>query len=661
MAQNIDIRERLKEKVEEADFSLVLKKREDDPIGWAKITLELAEALSELADIEDDAAAFPFYHDAVLAFEGALNVLRSHEHFSRRAALTLRLIRTLRNYGTREGGENGLIHLHHGLRLSERLSHELSMPEHSYDKAVADVERGLLYRALADIDRQEKRQAHLQNAAKILWKAAGNLRAKEQFKEWAFALMALGLSLGELSRFENDEDASKSLKTAIDAFKSATAFYRPDEHPHDWALAQFEMGRSYIMLARKGEEEKAAQAALHAVEAFKLVLSMDEAVLGEEHFIRAQTDLAQTLSLLATSYPDKAPKDAIYDAIVLYRSNLTHERMQQDLIATALTQGALGRILAAYGLVKGGKDGIAMRLEAVTALKKSVGTELKQLHPQEWLNNLIELATTLHSLADEGPREARSEKLEEVAALYDTICNLVSKEREPALWAHLQQWQALAFAHLGEDDPTTRGMQRMKLAELGFRQALTVVIVHDEKEKYQQLQNNLGHLLYAISQRDECTNPVSFLTAAAGAMEALQKSIDENAQRPSWLMARLHLALILWRRGVVKSPNGQEDFADADELFTETSQELEIPPVDALELKSNHAGLLIDWGESDLTRLGLQRLKKARALFSEIAATAQKSNLQDVENNALKGLGQSVKAIARHRKQQFFLKRLFWY
>lgn len=665
MAENIDHRERLKERVEDADLLLALKKREQDPLGWAEATLELAEALSGLADLEPDTAAFPSYHDAVLAYQEALSVLRSHEHFMRRKIVTTRLIQTLRNYGLRQGGENGLLNLHYSLRLADHLSHELSAPEHGFEKAMVDVERGQLYRALAEIDRQENCRAHLQNASKTLWAAAGLLRAKEKFTEWAFALNALGLSLKDLSLFEDKASAQKSLQTAIDAFKSIIAFYyNPDERSREWALAQLEKGRILILLAKHHQGKKAMAITSSAIEAFKAARSAGDKVLGEERFIRIQEELAQILSWLATNNNDKTSADTLAEAVALYRDNLERRKMQGDTIAAALTQGALGRDLAAFGLLNKDSRGLELREEAVDVLKQSVTDELKHMRPQEWLANLVELATTLHGLAndlpEDAPEGARTEKLEEVIALYDSARDVVIKEKNPFLWAQLQQWQALVFAHLGEEDASSRGLQRMKLAELGFRQALTVFTFSDEKEKYRQLQKNLGHLLYAVSQRKDCPNPVQALTAAANAVEMLRQTMDETTEQRERLSTELHLALILWRRAIMKEADGIEDFTRADQLFTTVSAEPDIPPIDALELKGNHAELLMDWGGQDLSRTGLKHLKKARTFLQEAAEDAQASGLDAIQETAENGLKQCREAIIRHRKQQPFFKRPFW-
>ena len=84
MALDSDSKKTLRQKVEDADLALSLKKRDDNNTAWAEAHIELSEALLALADAEEsDDDALSHYNEAASGFEKALQVFTRKRYFSR--------------------------------------------------------------------------------------------------------------------------------------------------------------------------------------------------------------------------------------------------------------------------------------------------------------------------------------------------------------------------------------------------------------------------------------------------------------------------------------------------------------------------------------------------------------------------------------------------
>jgi len=250
LALDSDSKKTLRQKVEDADLALSLKKRADNNTAWAEAHIELSEALLALADAEEsDDDALSHYNEAASGFEKALQVFTRKRYFSRWGGIIVSYVRCLRNYALREEGEIAVLRLKRGLSLLDEVCKALPKKKGAFDRALILTEKGHVYRALSDIDFSRPREERLKLALQAFDEAIAILREKENFHYWSLAVSASALVAAQLARIEPLEKARADLELAIERFETALSFFDEDDQPQDISYIYFEMGRALMQRA----------------------------------------------------------------------------------------------------------------------------------------------------------------------------------------------------------------------------------------------------------------------------------------------------------------------------------------------------------------------------------------------------------------------------
>lgn len=628
MPLDSETRAKLREKVEETDLALALNNRHRNKKGWAQANLDHAEALSALGDEEIEPTAFEHYRDAINAFEKALSVYSAEDTLAQWGGANVSLARTLRNYGQREGGENGLLRLRRAQKVIETVYSALPEREGAFDQAMLSLENGFILRALSETDRELGKVDYLKRATDAFRDAAHILRHKERFDHWVSALTTLGLTLNECGRSQQGEQAQQTINAAIEAFKSPLAYYNPVKNPKEWAICAFEQGRSYVMLAQSNNGKIRDEALRNAANNFQAVFERVQAHLNPDLLIILKGEWAGTLSQIAQLPTTNNALDLLDKAIELHKSNIELLKNKGDTANAAMAMGFLGKDYLVYANITQAEKRRYYFNQAINVLRQAHSDELRKSHPSENLSNFIELGTALHALANLDENQ-KLELYEEATAIYEEALKAVDKNKDPALWAKLHQWSGLAYAYMGEADKTSAGINFLKHSELNFRQALSVTKPNQNFADYIRLQNNIGHLLYTLARRVNSNSAAPIYLEAQKTMEHVLSLIDAETMAEEWIGGKLHLGLILWR------------FASLSELPEQSYQRSEQAMLDALKLvqrygnemtklkvQINLALLYNEWSCGNYSRASFQRLKKAEEIFSQLIDASDKIDLE---------------------------------
>ncbi len=635
MALDSDSKKTLRQKVEDADLALSLKKRADNNTAWAEAHIELSEALLALADAEDsDDDALSHYNEAASGFEKALQVFTRKRNFSRWGGIIVSYVRCLRNYALREEGEIAILRLKRGLSLLDEVCRALPKKKGAFDRALILTEKGHVYRALSDIDFSRPREERLKLALQAFDEAIAILREKENFHYWSLAVSASALVAAQLARIEPVEKARDDLDLAIERFETALNYFDEDDQPQDISYVYFEMGRALMQRATMdtpanlGLMEKALKAFENSSATFK-----DD---GSVHALsRLQNETALALALFAQQKDRDSAIELLEKSVALYRSNIDLLKDKSETLGLAMTYGNLGKDLtqlANFASVP--SQELEKRYEAIAALRNAIGKEIKLARPLDWLSYFIELGAALQAASNIEVPERRGELLREAVKLYNEVLETIKGQQNAKLFNRILQWRALARARLGEDEKGHQGLIWLKQSELDFRLAIAKLDPDRDKNELFRLYSNLAHVLYSMARRKDSTTPVDLLKAANSAIETAFISIGNEPfdNVDEQLEAHSHHALVLWRLG--SFGNVVEAFAKSRAIYEKLllSPVLKNKPNKLSNIKRSYALMLKDWAQKVPKKAAKPLLEKAAGLVNELRVVA----LADDDKKALK-------------------------
>ena len=660
MALDSDSKKTLRQKVEDADLALSLKKRAENNASWAEAHIELSEALLALADAEEgEDDALGHYSEAASGFEKALQVFTRKKNFTRWGGIIVSYVRCLRNYALREGGEIAVLRLKRGLSLLEEVYSGLPEQKGAFDRALILTEKGHVYRALADIDFSRPRQERLKLAMEAFDAAIAILREKENFHYWSLAVSASALVAAELARIEPVEKARGYLEQAIERFETALVFFNGDDAPQDLSYVYFEMGRTLMQLATLDSPNNVnlMENALKAYENANKSLKNDNT---SNALFRLQNETALALSLVAQQKDSENAIPLLEKAVALYRSNIALVKDKGETVELALAYGNMGKDLTQLAnLASSPFRELEKRLEAISALRKAVGKEIKVARPLDWLSYFIELGAALQAAANIEAPEKRGDMLREAVKFYNQVLETVKGQQNAKLVNRILQWRALARARLGEDEKSHQGLILLKQAELDFRLAISKLDPEKDKRDLFRLYSNLAHVLYAMARRKDSETPVDLLKAANIAVETafsvVAKGTVDNIEEQ--LDTRSHHALILWRLG---SFGGIPDaFPKSQAIYEEllASPVLKDKYNKLVNILNSYALMLKDWAEIVPTKQARPLLEKAAELLAELHAVAVASDDKKATkrcNNALAEVRSRIDELTKKRFLNFW-------
>ncbi|WP_297323464.1 hypothetical protein [uncultured Bartonella sp.] len=664
MALDSDSKKTLRQKVEDADFALSLKRRAENDALWAEAHVQLSEALLALADAEehkDD--ALTYYSEAASGFEKALQVFRRKNNFQRWGGIVISYVRCLRNYALREEGEIAVLRLKRGLVLLDKVYKALPAKEGDFDRALILTEKGHVYRALADTDLLREREERLLRAMQAFDAAIAILRKKENFHYWSLAVSASALTAAELARVEPLDQARTTLELAVERFETALVFFNDNDHPQDLTYIHFEMARTLMQLATLDTANSAGlmERALIAFEKARDALGEED---GNHTLIRLQSETALALSLLAQQKKGKAAALLLEKSVVLYQSNIELLQGQSETVAIALAYGNLGKDLTQLAnLASSRTEELQKRYQAIAALRKAIGREIKHVRPFEWLSYFIELGVALQAAANLEEPEKSGELLREAVKFYNEGLETIDKRQNQKLINKIMQWRALAYAHLGKEERSHQGAIWLKQAELDFRMTITKLDPKTDKLELFRLYTNLAHVLYAIARRKDSDTPVDLLKAAAGAIETAFTFAADNGldNKDEQLDAYAHHALILWRMG---SFGGILDAFQKSQTIYEML--LETPVIRnryvvSCKIKNSYVFMLKDWAEKvdpEQARLLLEKGVDLAQELRDLALAENDDKAQKKYDDVIIKLKSQINTLAKKRFLNFWpLKR----
>ena len=641
MALDSDSKKTLRQKVEDADLALSLKRRAENDTSWAEAHIELAEALLALADAEENEDdALGYYSEAASNFEKALQVFTRKSNFTRWGGIIVSYVRCLRNYALREGGEIAVLRLRRGLSLLDDVFKALPKHKGALDRALILTEKGHVYRALADTDFSEPRQLRLQYAMDAFNDAIAILREKENFHYWSLAVSASALVAAELARIEPADKARSYLELAVERFETALVFFNQDDQPQDLSYIYFEMGRALMQLATMENPNNVVlmEKALTAFDNARNALKEDS---GNHALMRLQNETALALSLIAQRKNGDSAVQLLEQSVALYRANISVLETEGKTVALAVAYGNLGKDLTQLAnLAMSPSQELEKRFEAIAALRNAIGKDIKLARPLDWLSFFIELGAALQAAANLESRQKRGDLLREAIKLYNEVLETIRGQQNDKLINRILQWRALARARLGEDEKSHQGLIWLKQAELDFRLAITKLDLEKDKVDLFRLYTNLSHVLYAMARRKDSEAPVDLLKAANMAVDTaftiIAESSPDNAEEQ--LEARSHQALILWRMG---SFGGiLEAFPKSEAIYEKLLVDplLQDKDVNLAKIKNSYALMLKDWAEKMKAKEALPLLEKAQKLTGELRASA----LVDANKKALKRIDEAL-------------------
>ncbi|MHC5305824.1 hypothetical protein [Bartonella sp. LJL80] len=625
MALDSDSKKTLRQKVEDADLALALKKRAAGDVGWADAHIELSEALMALADAEDnDDVALNHYQESADGFEKALQVFTREQHFARWGAVVVSYVRCLRNFALREGGQVATLRLKRSIALLDDVYLALPDDKGAIDRALVSTEKGHVYRALADTDLLRARVIHLADAVRAFDSAAAIMREKENFYYWSLAVSACALAAAELARMQKPDDARKSFQKAIAGFETACAYEHGKDRPQDWSYLKFEMGRALVQLSVL-DERKRFDLLEQALKSFQDAKASFKDSNGDIALVRLQNETAMTLSLLAQHPKSKNPEALLEQSIELYQGSIDILGDKNDPIATAVVYGNFGKDLTQLANLSAmPAQSLKRRYEAIAALRKAIGDELRHTRPLDWLSYFVELGAALQAAANLEEPDKKHDLFLEAIKLYNEALKTISEPQHADLIAKLMQWRGLARAHLGEGDQSHHGLTQLKQAELDFRMILPKLDPQRNKQDLIRLHTNLAHLLYAMARRSDSEDPLALLQSALEAIETALSLMqpDASCDDDEHVAALSHQALILWRMG--SFGNVMEAFPKAQSIYERL---LLIPllkdnPANLQRLMNNYALMLRDWADKEKPAKAKAYLETSRNLLQEMRAYA---------------------------------------
>lgn len=626
MALDSDTKKTLRQKVEDADLALSLKRRTENDALWADAHIDLSEALLALADAEESKDdALGYYSEAVLGFEKALQVFTRRSNFVRWGGVVVSYVRCLRNYALREGGEIAVLRLKRGLTLLEEVCKALPKKEGEFDRALILTEKGHVYRALADTGLLREREDSLVAAMEAFNAAIVILREKENFHYWSLAVSASALVAAELARIVPRDKMRETLELAIERFETALVFFN-DNHSQDLSYIHFEMARAFMQLATL-DSPNAVDLIEKALKIFENSRESLTADVDNHVLIRLQNETAAALSLLAQQKKGKAAVELLEKSVALYQNNIS--LLQGDNTAVAISYGNMGKDLTKLAnLALVSSEELKKRYQAISALRQAVNEDVKHLHPLEWLSYFIELSVALQAAANLEVAEKRSELLRESVKLYGEALKVINGQQNEKLVNKIMQWRALAHAHLGKDEKSHQGLIWLKQAELDFRMAIAKLDYKINKTELFRLYTNLAHVLYVMARRKDSDKPVDLLNSANEAIETALAIIGEDKldNENERLDAHSHHALILWRMGTFGGT--REAFRKSQIIYEMLLEKPKIKDnaLDSSKLKNSYVFMLKDWAEKTEPKEASALLKKATDLAQQLRDLARADN-----------------------------------
>jgi len=656
-----EMRQRLAERVDDAYLTLRMKKSKGKTADWASASVQLAEALTALAGEEEDREAFERYEQAIHAYNQALEIFKPEEDLSAWGEAVVSFARALRSYAAREGGHMSLMRLDHAARLLGGVIEAMLEKKGLFDCAMLHIELAHVYRAKATIDREETRLDHLYATLKHFEEAARILRMKENFDNWAIAVIGQAITWRDIAPFHR-QDPLPALNRAADLLKTVLSYYTPQNQPMDWVFSTYEYGKIWLRIAYLSQGKAVLEAAAQAISSLRLVIDHVVAENAPDLWVRSRTDLAQILTLLASSVSEKEEAiKAVEEAIALYRILIRWYDDLGDPIGVAMTHASLGKELGKLASLVESRKSFSIRMQAAAALRRSVPSLLEQELPDEWLTNMFELAAALNGLTHHYELSDSDDVREELVTICRHTIKHMNIEMNPVAGAMIRSWLGSTLASLGEQDDTELGLARLLEAELCFRQALSLRAEQEDAGNFVWLENNLGHLFYILARRLPDPQAKDYCEQALRSISRAKDSSDVERNPVEWCNVQSNYAMVLLHRIRRNfSPDILEDCQQSSQAFLNCLDIFEehMGLIPQLFLQRNLALLFSLWAQQVDPREAYPLYLKAHELLIDIRERIKTHKLENMDDMVEESDMEDLEAVLENCRPRKPLERL---
>jgi tetratricopeptide (TPR) repeat protein len=564
-------------KVELCERALGMVERENNPVLWAALQGELANALAQnpLGNRAEN------LEKAIHHYQQALEVYTRQAYPEQWAMTQNNLGEAYRNRIQGERAENleqAIFHCQQALEVYTRQAYpeQWAATQHNLGNAY-------LYRIRGErAENLEQAIFHYQQALEVYTRQAYP-------EQWAMTQNGLGNAYAERIRGERAEN----LEQAIFHYQQALEVYTRQAYPEQWAMTQNNLGEAYRNRIRGERAENLEQAIFHYQQALDVYTrqaypeqwAMTQNNLGIAYLYRIRGERAENLEQAIFHYQQ---------ALEVY----TRQAYPEDW---AMTQHNLGN--AYLYRIRGER---AENLEqAIFHYQQALEVYTRQAYPEQW-------AMTQHNLGNayaERIRGDRAENLEQAIFHYQQALEVYTRQAYPVecrrtarnlgnLAFEQGDWQLVCTAYteawLAQDivwrSTSLRPNKEMELREMGdiparlafahirlaqARQALTTLESGRAQLLREALERNRRDLerLAEIGQQDLLTR----YRALDERIETLQRLAATGDRPPDWL-AQMEQAQVEWNAVIeeIRRLPGYETF-----LRSLTAEQIQAQAADA--------------------------------------------------------------------------------
>lgn len=205
--------------------------------------------------------------------------------------------------------------------------------------------------------------------------------------------------------------------------------------------------------------------------------SLAEAAAARDEAARAadfQNNLGNVLTLLGEHTGGKAGLALLADAVTAYRATLTVHTESTGPTQWAMTQSNLSNALKLRGERTRGEAGLALLADAVAACRAALTIYTEAAMPDDWAMTQNNLGNALERQGERTRGEAGLALLADAVAAYRATFTIYTEAAMPNDWAMTQNNLGIALMTQGERTGGEAGLALLADAVRAFRAALTI-------------------------------------------------------------------------------------------------------------------------------------------------------------------------------------------
>lgn len=231
--------------------------------------------------------------------------------------------------------------------------------------------------------------------------------------------------------------------------------------------------------------------------------NIDVAANGQERAM-CQNDLGIALQNQGIRSGGKKGLNLLDDAVTAHRFALEIYTKKDMPAKWAMTQNNLGSALSNQGSRSGGK-GIKLLDDAVTAYRAALQVYTKKDMPADWAATQNNLGNALQEQGRRSGGDKGIKLLDYAVTAYRAALQVRTKKDMPAKWAATQNNLGAALKEQGSRSGGDKGLKLLDDAATTYRDALQVYIKKDMPADWAMTQSNLGAAFRAMADLDQIT------------------------------------------------------------------------------------------------------------------------------------------------------------